>query len=60
MSRQRQWRAWVAVGFGGMSGPGLDHGASSPAARNRAQYASSSSTVRVVWTAMAVSLIGEF
>src|SRR5438093_9814319 len=35
-----------------MSGPGRDHGASSPAALNRAQYASSSSTVRVVWTAM--------
>src|SRR5882672_3949187 len=52
MSRQRQWRGWVAVGFGGMSGPGRDHGASSPAALNRAQYASSSSTVRVVWTAM--------
>src|SRR5712671_1823372 len=40
-----------------MSGPGLDHGASSPAALNRAQYASSSSTVRAVWTAMAVSFV---
>src|SRR5512138_3890867 len=40
-----------------MSGPGLDHGASSPAALSRAQYASSSSTVRVVWTAMDLSFI---
>src|SRR5437870_784340 len=38
-----------------MSGPGRDHGASSPAALNRAQYSSSSSTVRVVWTAMVAS-----
>ena len=52
MSRQRHRRAWVAVGFGGMSGPGRDHGASSPAPRSRAQYASSSSAVRVAWTAM--------
>src|SRR5882724_1799989 len=57
MSRQRQWRGWVAVGLGGMSGPGRDHGASSPAALNRAQYASISSTVRVVWTAMVASCL---
>src|SRR5438876_5867259 len=38
-----------------MSGPGRDHGASSPTALNRAQYSSSSSTVRVVWTAMVAS-----
>src|SRR5436190_1187173 len=24
MSRQRQWRGWVAVGFGGMGGPAHD------------------------------------
>src|SRR5881296_3406609 len=59
MARQRQWRGWVAVGFGGMSGPGRDHGASSPAALSRAQYASSSSTVRVVWTAMVASFLRE-
>src|SRR3989442_8027584 len=52
MSRQRHRRAWVAVGLGGMSGPGRDHGASSPAPLNRAQYAPSSPTVRVVWTAL--------
>src|SRR5215470_7444348 len=40
-----------------MSGPGRDHGASSPAALSRAQYASSSSTVRVVWTAIACLLL---
>src|SRR5438552_15202309 len=38
-----------------MSVPGRDHGATSPAALNRAQYSSSSSTVRVVWTAMVAS-----
>src|SRR5262249_10100081 len=57
MSRQRHRRAWVAVGLGGMSGPGRDHGASSPAPRNRAQYASSSSAVRVAWTAMIALLL---
>src|SRR2546428_11024071 len=52
MSRRRRGRGGVGGGWGGRGGPGGDQGAPAPAALNRAQYASSSSTVRVVWTAM--------
>src|SRR2546428_5261990 len=42
ISVQRQSRAWTADAFGRMSGPGSAHGASRPAARRSAWYASRS------------------
>src|SRR3989442_7244731 len=56
MSAQRQSRAWTADAFGRMSGPGSAHGASRPAARRSAWYASRSLARSVACSAIIVLL----
>src|SRR3989441_7142403 len=56
ISVQRQSRAWTADAFGRMSGPGSAHGASSPAARSSAWYASRSLARSVACSAIIVLL----
>src|SRR5438552_19166335 len=56
ISAQRQSRAWAADAFGRMSGPGSAHGASRPAARRSAWYASRSLARSVACSAIIVLL----
>src|SRR2546427_4106303 len=56
ISVQRQSRAWTADAFGRMSGPGAAHGASRPAARRSAWYASRSLARSVACSAIFVLL----